>query len=322
MNFTLDGKLYGIKCAIVITIALFSNCNSKTDQSSYLPLFPYSDAQRFNWTSLEKQNAPLKERFIKLASHLLENEYPTYCTDQDITKLRRAEFEKTLHVLDFNGDGLDDIIYEGNSGGEPQEVAFLLNTGNDFKLVFRETQSVAAMRFTDHKLTNVYFVDSGCCEDYIDFCKVYNVKYDDGALKFVNTYTTASINSTYWPKKFLNHPIYFEVLNNNYKMRLAPVIDDNTINDRAIPQDSLIGNTIDTLNKGTKGRAVAVQTDKTGRVWWLVEIDRDYSSYGHYFYEQDANLFYKESEDTTHKAAKMGWISSRYVKKIKRSADQ
>lgn len=307
----------------IIIIALFASCNSKNSNArsqdkvgaeTNLPLYPYGEPL-FKWESVEKQNDPLKEKFVKLAPKVFFNEYNSYHQYSASTKTQ-AEFKKEIHVLDFNGDGLDDIVYEGKSGGEPQEVAFILNTGDGFKVVFRETQRINKLDFINHKLTNAYFEDWGCCEDYIDFYKIYHLEYNGADPVFKNTYTTASINSTYYPKKFLKKPIYFLILNDNYKMRLAPIIDDTTVKDNKIPEMTIIGNTIDTLNKGTKGRAVAAQSDKTGRVWWLVEVDRDYSAYGFFFYEQEANTFYKESADTTHRAAKMGWISSRYVKKI------
>ncbi len=124
-------------------------------------------------------------------------------------------------------------------------------------------------------------------------------------------YLTSNQHNSQFPKKYFNTPIYFEVMNDNYKMHLAPKIDDTIVNNYTIAGHSFkANNIIDTLIKGTRGRAIAAETDNTGRVWWLVELDANSKTAGHLFYEQGG--------DKTNKASKIGWISNRYVKKLEK----
>ncbi len=264
-------------------------------------MFPFRDTT-FTWKSVEKQNAVLKQRFINASSALLKNERDFYSNEfEPITK-----FYGAIHILDINNDGLDDVIYAGSTGGEGNEVVVFLNTKDGFKKVFRGLQYVRKLEFKDGKLFRLYILDDGCCAEWIDFNRILQLEYQDGVPKFNTIYLTSNTSGAYFPKVYFDKPVSFEVLNNEYKMRDSAGIDDTTKSGMGgIP---FKGNNIDTLMKGTKGRAIAAQTDKTGRVWWLVEIDNHYRDYGYLFYEQ--------SGDTTERASHMGWISSRYVKKL------
>ncbi|HEY2582094.1 MAG TPA: hypothetical protein VGI43_09810 [Mucilaginibacter sp.] len=243
-----------------------------------------------------------------MAPTLLKYEYEFYigAGGQDHTE---KEFENNCHIVDFNNDGLDDVIYTGSTGSEGRVVIVFLNTGNGFKEVLKQEQDIVKLDFKDNKLFRLYIKDKGCCDAWIDFNRIYQVDYIDKIPQFNTIYLTSNLHIARFPKKYLKEPIYFEVLHDNYKMHLEPRIDDTIADDFTFPGSSFkASNNVDTLIKGTKGRAIAKQSDNTGRVWWLVEIDSSYKDYG--------NLFYEQQGDTIHTASKIGWISSRYVKKI------
>jgi len=262
-------------------------------------MFPFEDT--FSWKGIGKRDDALIALFVKQAPVLLKSEYEFYGNAYHPEK----EFENECHVIDFNNDGVNDIIYTGSTGGEEREVAIFLNTKNGFQKVFKQAQYIKKLDFKDHKLYRLYIFDDGCCAAYNDFNRIYQVDYKDKTPQFTLIYLTANTHNAYFPKKYFNRPIYFEVLNNNYKMRDSAAVDDTTKN--GMGGITFLGNNIDTLSKGAKGRAIASQTDKTGRVWWLVEIDSAYRKYG--------NLFY-QPEGEKYPTSKMGWISSRYVKRI------
>ena len=244
---------------------------------------------------------------MKQAPVLVKDEYYVYHGGKNRDAFDK-DFQKLFYPIDINNDGFEDFIYTGHSGGEGTEVTLILNTGKTFKLLFKQNGYLQKLEFKDNKLFRVFVVDYGCCLDYINFNKVYQLNYSASQVDVKVVYLTASINTTHLPKEYFDRPVNFEVLNNGYKMRADPFIDDSTKNDRLITGRTIKGNAIDTLDKGTKGRAIAAETDKTGRVWWLVEIDKNYTSYG--------DLFYEEPGNKIQLASKMGWISSRYVKKL------
>ena len=44
-----------------------------------------------------------------------------------------SDLENHLHVIDFNDDGLDDIVFEGSLGGEADAIMIFINTGLSFE---------------------------------------------------------------------------------------------------------------------------------------------------------------------------------------------
>ena len=108
----------------------------------------------FEWAKVEKQNHELKAEFIK--------EYEVYKPDDGYMPML-SYLENHLHIIDFNGDGLDDIIYDGDSGGEPTEISIYINTGNSFERIFTEYQEIYKIVFENGKVQKLYIRDGGCC---------------------------------------------------------------------------------------------------------------------------------------------------------------
>jgi hypothetical protein len=251
---------------------------------------------------IEKQDDVLKDKFIKANISEFKNEYEAYNTEFHSAK----DLKKDLYVYDFNADGRDDLIFTGQSGGEPYEVAFILNTSSGFKLVFKSFQYIWNLGFDHHKISTIYINDDGCCDAYIDFNKIYHADYSKGKPQFNLTYLTANVSTASIPKKYLSKPIYFEIIKNNYKLRSAPKIDDiDSVSYGG--GDVQKGNTIGLLASRTKGRAIAAERDSAGRIWWLVELNPETLIKESVFYED---------ESSKRVAGKMGWISSRYVKVV------
>ena len=299
-------KRYLLGIAILLA-ACHSNNNSGVAKpgKDYI-MFPFNDT--LNWKGIEKNNDILKAAFEKAAPTLLKYEYELY-TGAGGEYYTTKDFEKSCHILDINNDGLDDIIYTGSTGSEGTEVAVFLNTNSGFKMVLKQVQRIAKLEFKNDKLFRLYINDDGCCDAWVDFNRVYEVNYNNATLQFSTVYLTSIQHISRYPKEYFKTPIHFEVLNNHYKMHLEPNAADTIMNDFTFPDHPFkANNVVDTLMKGTKGRAIAAKTDKTGRVWWLVEIDTSYKDYG--------NLFYEQAGDSLTKASKMGWISSRYVKRL------
>ncbi|EHQ30160.1 hypothetical protein [Mucilaginibacter paludis] len=295
--------------AILITL-LLAACNANQKPVTVAKtiarkeiMFPFGDTT-FHWKQIEKQNDTLKERFMKVAAKLLQNEYSYYNQNEPSTP-SLSDFKQALHVVDFNGDGQDDLVFDGDSGGEPKVIAFILNTIAGFKIVFKDMQYVKRFDFDDkHRIESVYLQDPGCCDAHMTFNKIYHIEYRLAKPVFKRIYFTGHHQDTYFPKTYFSEPFRFEVLNNHYKIRTKPMIDDTCTT--FISGDPLKGDAIGELRKGTRGRAIASQADKTGRLWWLVELDLKSKIKTSVFYDdEDMGI-----------SSKVGWISSRYAKKI------
>ncbi|MET3978917.1 hypothetical protein ABIB62_001486 [Mucilaginibacter sp. UYP25] len=272
---------------------------AQSDSLSYT-VFPYN-VEEFDWKNFDKQNNELKNQFMRSPPVELKDAYEYYKGEfSSVTDLQKA-----LHIYDIDADGTDDIIFEGQSGGEPLETALILNTKKGLKVIFITLQTVKGITLDKNKrISKLYIKDPGCCAEYIEFNKIYDVIYTTSQPKIKLQYLSANHVSTYFPEKYLSRPINFEVLNDNYKLRTKPIEDNKS--QMALDGEIHSGNDVALLKKATKGKAFATATDKTGREWWLVQINPKFTIKG----------FFHESEDSALKAYKIGWISSRFIKKL------
>jgi hypothetical protein len=291
---------------LTILCALSIRAIAQTYDNGTLPGFPFN-AHVMDLSKIEKKDDQLKAQFIKAQPAFFANElnYMRENTKEMGDRYNGMDSLKHyLHVYDINGDGRNDLIYTGVSGGEPSEVALILNTPQGFKLVFRKFQYLLKFNVENNRITKLYIDDPGCCASYIMFNEAYDVKYQGNMPSFKLSYFTAYHYITQIPTQYFSSPIPFEVLNNGYKMRVAPEINDNT---QLFMDDMPKGNTVCELSKGTHGVALAEATDKTGRVWWFVQLDAAAKVSKDQFYDEDG---------INYKPGKMGWISSRFVKRL------
>ncbi len=175
-------------------IILIIACNSKTEktnsnqskakiQSSTKEeiLFPFEDTT-FNWAGIEKKNDVVKLQFVKTAPTALSDEYDFYTNQSNYTN--KKEFEQNCHVIDFNNDGVDDIIYTGSTGDEGNEVVVFLNTKEGFKKVLKQLQQITKLEFKNNKLFRLYIRDTGCCDAWVDFNRIYQIDYQNNIPQF------------------------------------------------------------------------------------------------------------------------------------------
>lgn len=290
----------------LLFILIFS-CKTKPQPASTSGVKYYPFATKTDYLNLkksEKQDDALKDRYIKSLTADYKHIYAAY-TNSDST-FDSDSLKKALHVYDINGDGRNDLIFTGRGTGEADITTLILNTGQGFEDVFEDMQYLEKLEFTNGKITSMYIDDPGCCDAYIDFCKIYAVTYQGDTPTFKLVDITASHEKTLIPDNFFDKPVRFEVLNNGYKLRGEPVINDTTEKFSAGGQECK-GNSIGTISKGAKGTAIAAKTDNTGRVWWFVELDADTKLVDDMFYEE---------QDVKLTSRKTGWISSRYVKRL------
>lgn len=251
------------------------------------------------WKGQLKYNYGLIQRFENYCqkNNLLSGSIAMLNNDGE--KLRNY-----TRTVDLNNDGLKDIVYSGPSGGEPNIVYFFLQTHVGFKQVFNIMQAIEKVVWKGQLLKQVFTSDWGCCGSIqLNNC-VYDVKYNTQNVPiFTKVFQSIEVDEKLVkPKNYFPAPIQFNVDNEGYKLRLSPIIDKTT----KYEELNTKGNAIATLKKGTIGKALASKVDKTGRVWWYVSIPFDNNV-------QNCIL----SPPDKFKTYIIGWLSSRYVTKIK-----
>ena len=246
----------------------------------------------FEWENFELADMKTKIDFLSKAkefNNLIENGLYT-----------RESLLNDLHVIDLNGDGQNDIVFDGLSGGEPNRIAIFINERATFLKVFDDYQKILKIEFQSDKLNQIWIENRGCCGDPMVQLKSYKVSYDNSVPKFEKIIQSRFFNdcSAIRPKEKFEVVIKFEVMNDNYNIRFSPEIN----NENEYCWDQITGNILGSLTKGQKGFALGEYLDETGRIWWFSAFPPDTNIENSFYYNHGI------SEDWA-----LGWISSRYV---------
>lgn len=253
-------------------------------------------ATEFSWSKIENKNPALIKQFIELTPE----EFPHYKLNEPYMPTIRDLFN-SLHVVDINGDGLDDIIFDGSNGSEAKEIAIFLNKGNSFKRIFTDYQGILRLEFENGVLNKIRIKDWGCCAAYVTTTKFYNVEYANGEFKFTQKMSFSYVDKTILPKAYWRNTKEVRILNDNYNLRFSPELDDKS--EVYFEGTPTRGNTIGKVAINARAIALAESTDLTGRVWFFVAVyPEDKVKSTHFYYNPDEIKSYK-----------CGWVSSRFV---------
>ena len=268
--------------------------------------FPLNN--EFEWANIEKQDQELKTRFIKnLPDDFIEDILPGDFEFYTQYGGSISNLEAGLHIVDFNGDGLNDIIFNGYLGGEAEYIIIFINTGQSFAKIFTEIQKFHKVVFENGKVQKMYIQDGGCCCEYLLTNKIFNVDYRSDLPKINLISQMQYLNNSVekYPSSYFEKTIKFEVLNDKYNIRFSPIVDDTTqVWYCGEPQN---GNSLGKIKSGSIGYALAEKIDTTGRVWWFVALHPNSEIYEPIYYNNEISP----------NSYKLGWISSRFVKEIK-----
>jgi len=270
----------------------------------------------FDWVNVEKQNPELRKRFAECKPDGLEYFYIIYEDNEDIWFSILA-FDEDFHVIDFNGDGLDDIIFHGYTCREAKEIIIFINTGDSFVNIFDDYQEIYKMEFQNGKVRKLYIQHDGCCCDHVGTNKIYNVDHTSELPKINLISKIQYINDIFhplfynedtavYPSKYFDKPIKFKVLKDNTIIRFSPIIDDTT--EFGYCGNYQNGNSLGKIKLGSIGYALAEQVDATGQIWWYVAFSPNVKIHETIYHDYKA-YYNKDSY-------KLGWISSRFVKII------
>ncbi len=173
---------------------------------------------------------------------------------------------KSVYAIDFNGDDLLDIIYDGPTGGEQNITQLFLNKGNHYEKVFSGYQDVIKADFSNNRLNSFVLINPGCCADPQIVEYYYSVIYADNIPTFKLGKTIGYLSQTEKPQKQLSSPKVFSVLTDNAKLRSDCYILDNVEH----PVYGGRGNAIANYKAGSKGIALGIKKDKN--IEWVYAI--------------------------------------------------
>jgi|SRR5690554_2363770 len=253
-------------------------------------------SKEFLWPENENMNSALIEKFIDLTPQ----EFQNYRLNEPYS-LTISDLTKALHIIDLNNDGLDDIIFDGLSGGEPRQISIFINNGHSFDKVFTDYQQISSLKFDQGVLSEIQIKDWACCDGFTETYRLYDVSYIKGAFKFIFIESFMYLDNTTLPEFYWTERKKIKVLNDKYNIRFSPQIDDST--EVYYDWRPTYGNTVGKLEKNTIACAISESTDLTGRIWFFVAIYPEYDI-------QESYLFNHKDEIRSYKC---GWISSRFV---------
>lgn len=213
-----------------------------------------------------------------------------------------------LHFIDVNGDGLLDVIFEGQSGGEGTIIKIFMRSQKGYSKVFEERQALTRVVFENKRLTEITVTDRGCCADYVTYKKQYTVSFPGSKPVFKQIRQIAFISEGAVPDSMFTAPFKFVILNNNYNFRCAPFIDDSSSHewsDASAPKGNVIGK----FSEGAICTALGKKIDDTGREWWYIETATDCVI--------NESAFYTGDKLPTNKR---GWVSNRFVQALQSEA--
>ena len=267
--------------------------------------FPIHNSDLYNWKEIEKQ-VPKSDidRFILDRP----KDFYAYRQKDNCCGVTFDSLYNDLHFLDLNGDGKNDVIFDGQTAGEPREIEIFINEGSHYKKTFSDIQGIAKLDWQGGRLSRIYIRDWGCCDAYLERQKIYAVDYDKSYYPtFHQIYQSVVIYEAVVPDSILQTPLQFEVLNQAYNIRSEPQKDDSSFrnwnNDGDSQSRTYNGNIIGKLVKGARGMALAKTVDNSGREWLYIEIDKEYLL--------ASDIIYTENKFPT---KVRGWINGRFVK--------
>lgn len=233
--------------------------------------------------------------------------------DHDLYGERASDF----HFVDFSGDGVDDVVYDGlvfmqNDAGEVGS-----GEGTHFKLF--QVMDGRTVEVMEHygSIQRVWkgrpgepisfrTVLYGCCGEVQWGIDYFRPAVRGDTVRFEPYHHVLGREEMRMPTRFLPASKRFTVNNDGYALRASPDIRDAAQGSDGFPAWEGHGNVVAEYGKGARGTAIAEETDSTGRVWWFVRMDGATPPTA-------AQVDAPYVGDRPVPADRVGWMSSRFV---------
>lgn len=236
------------------------------------------------------------EKKIALIKEINQNKFLRYPIEN------LDNYIEFFHIIDFNMDGMLDIVFYGNPGGaESTYVIFIEKTKDGFQETYRSAgRLLSVSEYDGYTGMGFTIYNYGCCASMVDHLyKIAPINTPNGFSYQVQS-DVAFYSGMDKPTKIFDKQIRFKTINDKYSLRASPEINS----DEEAYYGLTNGNIIATFPKSSKGIAIAESTDETGRVWWLVIMSNKNKPI-------DSNMYSGYHQIENYKIA--GWMSSRYL---------
>lgn len=203
------------------------------------------------------------------------------------------------YEFDFNNDGENDLIFVSNYGAEESHTVLWARVKNKYKFVdFFWGKADKLFRSGKDKPYSILIVSGFCCASWIGDYTIYEPIINNDRVKYKKQKNYKIYMDLISPE-FVFEPIRFETINENYRLRYSPSIDNGI---DTISSEFSKGNILAEFEVGSKGYAISSKKD-IDRTWWFVVMDTSCNTSLSFFY----------NDKNSHK---VGWMSSKYVRKI------
>lgn len=262
--------------------------------------FPFGIA-RADFSKWEKPIEPcLKENMINKLEKFKELDF--------FFNVEKLIPDSLFHIIDFDNDGLDDIIFHGLVANEIELLLFFKNEENYFRKVLSTGgYPLYVSNPTDGNPMSLVLKQYPCCADYVSIIENIQPSNLPGDFKYIITSKESYCDLEYseFPNNWFPHPFKLITTQPKTSLRITPCIDDTTSD--FIPVVNSRGNSVAKYPIGSIGVALAEAKDSTSRVWYFVKMLNNKKPIENFLHGgfMDTLDYYS-----------YGWVSSRVIKKI------
>jgi hypothetical protein len=275
------------KYLVLLFIILGASAHGQTLKQIITSKIPPSNGDNIDWTNWEiKLDKSRKKDLLKKI--VVEDEY-----SRSYIVIDYDDYIEKFHIVDFNLDGLPDIIFYGTTPGLGDVFSdFFINRGDKLERIFTSVGSILSI--------SPY-------NGYMPLALTVYSAYGDGIAAHLYSITPTISNNNGFsyqiqadiaintflkkPKEFLAKPIGFKTINEKYTLRTSPELN---------------GSELGVYPKNSTGIAIAESTDSTGRIWWLVIMS------GEQPHIKKSSIIYSGYHNIENYKI-LGWMSSRFT---------
>ncbi len=269
---------FNILAVPVIVLLSQSACEHKRampdpGQGSFVGFLTDTDFEWQDWeaTLTDSARSALADQVMPLVVNFLvgevadENWRDAYLwSSTDSTQLGRL-----LHPIDFDADGLIDVIYSGPSGGESDVVLLYRNSGGQYNLkgqFMGRLMSLAAIspRGPLHFSLNQY----PCCDGIVEQVTRYVPVLEADELEFLPAERLLFYVDTEFPvNSGVKQP--FTIVSNSFNLRASPRLLGQQI---IAPDATESTNLVARFSAGARAVVLAEHVDAEERRWCFVKV--------------------------------------------------
>lgn len=284
---------------LIFSLLIIFGCNSKQNSKEVSKeviqldsLTPDSFKKLFSpqldWDAIDiKTSDDEKRKLIRLHSPWIQEE--------NVNDSHLA----SVHVMDFNGDGVNDFIYTGQG---PVTYMTIISIESDSSS-FTDYSTIAGMDISNGKVRRLYLQSIiGTGGPAVEGYTIVDIIYSGNSPRFVRRIDCEEIAGITFPKEYSNFDI--ESISDTIIGRSEPIELDT-------PYQWVIelpGNQLGKITKGTKAIVAAEMKDSLNNEWFFTLINPGFKIHGYPY----MNMTF----DPNDKMYRMVWSKAEGWKKV------